>query len=157
MTVTSPSDFTVIWSDRQYSKWQADGRSQWLILRCRELLLGVVLEQYCAQNLVSEGSKTLIGSHLLGWNKDGYFVALSFLKRTSQKWLLLPSHCALLSTTSAGNSRKGAKYFSRIQDLLWIYVIAASLLPILKNLCDFAIMLNSFYMERAEFLFTLWM
>ena len=29
MTVTSPCDSTVTWSNRQFSKWQADGRSQY--------------------------------------------------------------------------------------------------------------------------------
>ena len=27
MTITSPSDITVTWSERQFSKWRADGRS----------------------------------------------------------------------------------------------------------------------------------
>ena len=31
MTVTSSSDVIVIWSDRQFSKWRADGRSQYCI------------------------------------------------------------------------------------------------------------------------------
>ena len=64
-----------------------------------------------------------------------------FWKGPLKKWLLpLPSHCALsLSTTSARNSRKGVKYFSRIQNLLWIYVVATTL----EKPCHFTIRINN--------------
>ena len=42
MTVTSPSDVTVIWSDGQFSKWQTDGKSHWFYAGCIKFLLIIV-------------------------------------------------------------------------------------------------------------------
>ena len=64
--------------------------------------------------------------------------------------MYVPSHCALsLSTTSASNSRKGVKYFSRIQNLLSIYVIANTL----EKPCHFTIRINNPELQKgADFL-----
>ena len=68
MTVTSPSDITVTWSDRQFSKWQADGRSQYVLVDASSALGGRSADE--------------VSTHIQTIPKEGNIkFELSFLKK----------------------------------------------------------------------------